>query len=733
MWTSFVRNIDYDAKGQRLLIAYGSGAVPAQQGVTTTYEYDPQTFRLRRLQTTRPAGLNGTISQLFVDPAIVQDLRYTYDPAGNISHIEDAALKTISHNQQQVAPVCAYTYDAIYRLIEAQGREHSGQTAHNFNPPNRRDFDFAGLANFAAHPNDLQAMRIYTESYVYDAVGNFDHVRHSANGGSWTRTYEYDAASLIEPAQQSNRLTKTTVGNMGSHVETYTYTDGQGNDVHGCMTAINTMQMTWDFADQLGQVDLQGGGTAYYVYDAAGQRVRKVLENQLGTPVEERLYLGGFEVYRKFAGDDAGLVRETLHIMDDKQRIALVETRTQGNEPDVPPQLIRYQLGNHLGSASVELDQNGGLISYEEYHPYGTTSFQAGRSAAEVSRKRYRYTGKERDEETGFSYHGARYYAPWLGRWASCDPLGIGDTNDLYVYARCTPTVRTDTDGMKSSPVNTTVSNPLLDKTYQTVSTAQQHRDRTKSTGWGETHANDLSAPVGTSVYAATSGHIVYIVQDARPHHEGPVFGDQVWIRTDDGKIESFYTHIDLTPEILNEIKGKGEEKNGRISAAVNIKIARGAKIGSITTWDNHPNGSHLHFSMAFRNGPKDYQGIDPEQVLTSTKGTALGRQVSFSDDGNYTVSSQTEPTLPNLPHLSLKLPEFPTFAGISKSGTPRLDLELAPSTMPPLPQAPAIGSQLNVPEVKLTVPKMQFKQHDAENSSGYRPKLKPIFQLQAP
>ena len=42
-------------------------------------------------------------------------------------------------------------------------------------------------------------------------------------------------------------------------------------------------------------------------------------------------------------------------------------------------QVIRYQLGNHLGSASLELDRDGAVISYEEYHPYGTTAFQAGR------------------------------------------------------------------------------------------------------------------------------------------------------------------------------------------------------------------------------------------------------------------------------------------------------------------------------------------------------------------
>ena len=88
--------------------------------------------------------------------------------------------------------------------------------------------------------------------------------------------------------------------------------------------------------------------------------------------------------------------------MDDKQRIALVETRTldtAGNDP-APAQLIRYQFGNHLGSASLELDERAQIISYEEYTPYGSTTYQAVRSQTETP-KRYRYTGKERDEETG--------------------------------------------------------------------------------------------------------------------------------------------------------------------------------------------------------------------------------------------------------------------------------------------------------------------------------------------
>jgi uncharacterized protein RhaS with RHS repeats len=109
------------------------------------------------------------------------------------------------------------------------------------------------------------------------------------------------------------------------------------------------------------------------------------------------------------------LERETLHIMDDQQRISLVETRTRGDDNSLP-QLVRFQLGNHLGSASLELDDQAQIISYEEYTPYGSTSYQAVRAGLDKNPKRYRFTGKERDEENGLNYHGARYYAPWLGR-----------------------------------------------------------------------------------------------------------------------------------------------------------------------------------------------------------------------------------------------------------------------------------------------------------------------------
>jgi RHS repeat-associated protein len=433
-----VADIDYDAKGQRQRIDYKNGA-------STVYSYDPLTFRLTQLLTKRKAA---NFPADDPQPPIagwpgkqVQNLRYTYDPAGNITHIQDDAQQTVYFRNKRVEPSNDYVYDALYRLVQATGREHLGQggspIAHSHNDAGRVGLVSADAAGRFA-PNDGNAMGTYIERYVYDAVGNFLAVQHRGSDpahAGWTRAYDYLEPSLIEdgsggaPLKTSNRLTRATLNTAGTAPQPEAYL----HDAHGNMLRMPHLggglpgpNMHWDYKDQLRQTDLGGGGTAFYVYDASGQRVRKVWEKAPGL-TEERIYLGGFEIFRKHGGSvgtsTATLERETLHVMDDKQRIALVETRTLDTAGDdwASRQLIRYQLGNHLGSASLELDEQAQIISYEEYAPYGSSTYQAVRSQTETA-KRYRFTGKERDEESGLYYHGARYYAAWLGLWASCDP-----------------------------------------------------------------------------------------------------------------------------------------------------------------------------------------------------------------------------------------------------------------------------------------------------------------------
>jgi RHS repeat-associated protein len=457
-----VANIDYDAKGQRLQIDYKNGA-------STRYRYDPETLRLIHLYTRRGAAFTEDCDNPEPPPDTIaapetppqgkacglQSLHYTYDPAGNITHIQDDAQQTIHFRNQRIEPSNDYTYDAAYRLIQASGREHLGQQANgDRNPPTAPD-GFNAFHIRHDHPNVHKDMGTYIERYVYDAVGNILQMQHRGSDpvhAGWTRAYDYLESSLTEdgnggaPLRTSNRLSRTTSNPNGANpplVEPYQH------DAHGNMVRMPHLgnglpgpNVHWDYGDHMRQADL-GGGTAYYVYDASGQRVRKVWEKAPGL-IEERIYLSGFEIFRKHNGpigaSTATLERETLHVMDDTRRIALVEMRTfdTAGADQAPRRLIRYQFGNHLDSASLELDEQAQIISYEEYSPYGSTSYQAVRNITETP-KRYRYTGKERDEETGLYYHGARYCAPWICRWIACDPALLADGPNLYLYVRADP------------------------------------------------------------------------------------------------------------------------------------------------------------------------------------------------------------------------------------------------------------------------------------------------------
>lgn len=418
----FVKNINYDEKGQRQHITYGND-------VKTKYAYDPKTFRLIQLTTIAPGGTD-----------LLQDLHYTYDPVGNISEIEDACIPTRFFNGQKISGKSEYRYDALYRLIRAAGREHAAQVNHGATD-NWNDLPF--LKQYS--PGDDMVWRNYAQHYQYDAVGNILEMRHVASNGNWTRAYDYES--------QNNRLKTTAVG-----AQTYTYPH---HSAHGFITAMPHLRvMHWNFRDELQAVAKQqiNNGTpetTYYVYDSSGQHVRKVTENQASgsnTPTrkEERLYLGGIEIYKKHTGNHTGLERSTLHVMDDTRRIAMIDSRNGVND-GTDARTIRYQLGNHLGSAALEVNEQADIISYEEYHPYGTTAYQAVNQTIKAAAKRYRYTGMERDEESGLNYHGARYYLNWLGRWLSPDPGGLIDGINIYSYVRNRPVSYSDINGFQGS------------------------------------------------------------------------------------------------------------------------------------------------------------------------------------------------------------------------------------------------------------------------------------------
>ena len=419
--TYYIKDIDYNEKGQRSKIIYGND-------VTTKFYYDKETFRLIRLETKRQNN----------DP--LQDWYYTYDPVGNITHIKDKNIPVTFFNNRKSTGTSEYTYDTLYRLIQASGRENNAALTFNIQD-NWNDAAFIHQMN----PGDPMMVHSYAQKYQYDAVGNILQMKHLANGNNWTRDYDYEFLD--------NRLKTTQIA-----TQVYSYSH---HPAHGFITIMPHLEeVGWNFKEELVKTIRQkrtDGGlpeTTFYQYDGAGQRIRKITENtaalgSTATKKEERIYIAGYELYKKHSGSFAGLERVSLSLLDEGHRFVMVETRNNIND-GTQQHLVGYQLHNHLGSASLELDDSAQVISYEEYHPFGTTAYQAHSATIKATAKRYRYTGMERDEESGLEYHSARYYLPWLGRWLSADTIGIGDGVNVYVYVNNNPITSHDRSGTQS-------------------------------------------------------------------------------------------------------------------------------------------------------------------------------------------------------------------------------------------------------------------------------------------
>lgn len=427
---AYLQRIAYDAKGQRVLVAYGNG-------VMTRYAYDPHTFRLVRLRsehftqasgpTYRPAG------------TALQDCGYDYDLAGNILAVRDRAPGSgIPNNPDALAtsdPVLRkllgsgdalnrqFTYDPVYRLLSATGREYQS-------PP------IGDPWTDLPRGSDMTKAQSYAESYGYDAAGNLLALAHRGTGG-------FSRAFTVTPG--SNRLQR-----MESGTAPYAYGfDGNGNTV----SETTSRHFGWDHADRLKAFATQTEGAepsvhAQYLYDAAGRRVKKLVRRQ-GGAVEVTHYLDEIFEHHRWAAAatttrpaaTAGPATENnhVHVMDARQRVALV--RIGPAHPADQGPATAYHLPDHLGSSTAVIDGTGALTNREEYSPYGETTFGS------FTRKRYRFTGRERDEESGLAYHRARYYAPWLCRWQSVDPAAGQSLTNAYDYCLGNPLLLTDPGG----------------------------------------------------------------------------------------------------------------------------------------------------------------------------------------------------------------------------------------------------------------------------------------------
>ncbi|WP_055128584.1 RHS repeat domain-containing protein, partial [Pseudomonas mediterranea] len=396
-WQSLVSEVDYNAQGQIEREMAGNG-------VQTTLTYAPE---------------NGWLMERHVRRAgqSLQHQVYAYDAMGNVLEIEDKVLPVRYFANQRIVPISRFRYDSLYQLIEAIGWEAGAQSQ---GPVGR--LDPAALSN-------------YRQTYRYDDSGNLLELIHvgAQNHGR-----------QLQAARYSNRCLPYRNGVPPTEEEIAAAFDGRGN----CLVLEGSRSLAWDLHNQLRSVTPVERASGLddreaYVYDGGGQRVRKLRTLHTGarTLAAEVRYLPGLELRA-----DSG-TGESLQVITAQGGLGSVRVlHWDSPPPSGANDHYRYGVAEHLGSISLELDQDGRIISREHFYPFGETAFLAGEDVIEVSYKTARYSGKERDA-TGLYYYGYRFYAPWLQRWASPDPAWAVDGLNFYRMVRNNPLTFFDEQG----------------------------------------------------------------------------------------------------------------------------------------------------------------------------------------------------------------------------------------------------------------------------------------------
>lgn len=376
----YVAGSSYDAAGRLVNREFGN----AVESTFTFNDWDEQGGRLEQM-TSMTGGQN---------PQTRQDLNYSYDPAGNITGIEDGvALESLS-----------FGYDVLDRLDWV-----SGAYSDDFAYDAQGRLSLKGGASYTYGDGDhFHAVTLANgNSYSYDSNGN--QIQRVVGGVTYTLTYDAEGRLIA-------------ISGTGLSAE-YSY-DGDGNRVKSEITTSSETAITG------------------YVGD--------YFEVSLGTPIEPEMpsspncsvsHCVFFPMVLRGSSVPEGHAWLSYYYAGG-QRVA---ERVQSNQEERESGLY-YLVTDHLGSTTVILDAGGEVVSELHYKTWGEA-----RDPVDETTTDYLYTGQRWESEIGLYDYKTRFYDPQLGRFSQADTIVPEPRNvlawDRFAYANNSPLVYADPDG----------------------------------------------------------------------------------------------------------------------------------------------------------------------------------------------------------------------------------------------------------------------------------------------
>jgi RHS repeat-associated protein len=236
----------------------------------------------------------------------------------------------------------------------------------------------------------------------YDKVNRLTKATETPQSGSntsaWSQTYGYDAYGNRWVSANSgvplSPFTPIASSNFPSNNQLQIGTTSY--DLSGNQTAIGGYTNTFDGENRLTSSTLNSIKTTY-TYDGSGQRVQKATAGGSTTT---------------YVYDAAGDLTSEL----------------VSGTPPTNPCTTCYIASDTLGSTRLMMDaSNGNLVALHDYLPFGEeiagSPVRPGTLYGGTDNPRQKFTGKERDTESGLDYFGERYFSSAQGRFTSPDSM----------------------------------------------------------------------------------------------------------------------------------------------------------------------------------------------------------------------------------------------------------------------------------------------------------------------